>query len=81
MSKFDFAAPAELFPAPNRKISGRIKYRRFDHAAEAIRFAIEELPPTLLLGAFIQSDEDRLSHKDIRELYESENYPLKRAVN
>lgn len=80
MSKFDFAAPAELFPARNRKITNKIKYRRFDRAADAIRFAIEELPEALLLGAYIESADDRLGHKDIRILYDSENYPLKRAV-
>ncbi len=81
MSKFDFAAPAELFPARNRKIANKVKYRRFDQAAEAIRFAIEELPEALLLGAYIESKDDRLGHKDIRVLYDSVNYPLKRAVS
>ena len=51
MDKFDFNAPAELFPSRNRKIANKIKYRRFDRAADAIRFAVEELPEPLLLGA------------------------------
>ncbi len=80
MAKFDFNAPAELFPARNRKITNKIKYRRFDRAAEAIRFAIEELPQTLLLGAYIESSEERLGHQDIRQLYDSESYPLKRTA-
>ena len=77
MDKFDFSAPAELFPSRNRKIPSRVKYRRFDQAAEAIRFAVEELPEPLLLGAYIQIDEQRLGHKEIRALYESERYPLR----
>ncbi len=77
MEKFDFSAPAELFPSRNRKIPSRVKYRRFDKAAEAIRFAVEELPEPLLLGAYIQIDEQRLGHKEIRALYESERYPLR----
>jgi hypothetical protein len=81
MDKFDFTAPAELFPSRNRKIASKIKYRRFDQAAEAIRFAVEELPEPLLLGAYIEIDEQRIGHKDIRALYESENFPLKRVVN
>ena len=80
MDKFDFNAPAELFPSRNRKIVNKVKYRRFDHAADAIRFAVEELPEPLLLGAFIEIDEERLGHKDIRALYDSAEYPLtKRA--
>ena len=80
MDKFNFDAPAELFPSRNRKIVNKIKYRRFDRAADAIRFAVEELPEPLLLGAFIEIDEERLGHKDIRALYDSAEYPLtKRA--
>ncbi len=79
MSKFDYNAPAELFPARNRKVAGKVRYRRFDTAADAIRFAIEELPEPQLLGATIEIDEERLGHKDICALYESEHYPLKKA--
>jgi hypothetical protein len=82
MAKFDYSAPAELFPSRNRKISQRVKYRRFDKAADAIQFAMEELPEPLLLGATIVLDETRLSHKDIRELYDSADFPRKkRALN
>jgi hypothetical protein len=81
MSKFDFSAPAELFPSRNRKIANKVKYRRFDHAADAILFAVEVLPEPLLLGAFIEIDEERLGHKDIRALYDSESFPLKKAAN
>ena len=80
MDKFDFNAPAELFPSRNRKIVNKVKYRRFDRAADSIRFAVEELPEPLLLGAFIEINEERLGHKDIRALYDSAEYPLiKRA--
>jgi len=79
MNKFDYNAPAELFPSRNRKIASRVKYRRFDTAADAIRFAVEELPEPLLLGATIEIDEERFGHKDIRALYESEDYPFKKV--
>jgi hypothetical protein len=80
VEKFNYDAPAELFPSRNRKIVNKIKYRRFDRAADAIRFAVEELPEPLLLGAFIEINEARLGHKDIRALYDSADYPLaKRA--
>jgi hypothetical protein len=81
VDKFNFDAPAELFPSRNRKIVNKIKYRRFDRAADAIRFAVEELPEPLLLGAFIEINEARLGHKDIRALYDSAEYPLKKRAN
>ena len=77
MSKFDYSAPAELFPSRNRKFKQVVKYRRFDHAAEAIRFAIEELPEPLLLGAHIEIAETRLDHQRIRALYDSADFPHK----
>jgi hypothetical protein len=80
VAKFDYSAPAELFPSRNRKIKSLLKYRRFDKAADAIRFAMEELPAPVLLGAFIEIDEVRLDHRDIRDLYESADYPLKRPA-
>jgi hypothetical protein len=80
VSKFDYRAPAELFPSRNRNAKQLVKYRRFDTAAAAIQFAMEELPTPALLGAVIEINERRLSHADIRELYESPDYPLKRQA-
>jgi hypothetical protein len=80
MLTFDYAAPAELFPSRNRKVPSRVKYRRFARAAEAIQFAVEELPETLFLGTYIQIDERRLGHQDIRALYDSAAYPLKKKA-
>jgi hypothetical protein len=57
-----------------------VRYRRFDRAAEAIRFAMEEMPPLQLLGATIEVGEERFGHENIRALYESEAYPLKRRA-
>jgi hypothetical protein len=80
MENFNFSAPAELFPSRNRKVASKIKYRRFDKAAEAVRFAVEELPEALLLGATIQIGDERFGHQQIRTLYASEQFPLKRAT-
>ena len=81
MSEFDYNAAAELFATrkqlPRRQPFG---YKRFEQAADAIRFAIEELPPESLLGAFLEVDERRYSSDDIRRLYESTEYPLVRRA-
>ena len=55
MSSFDYTAEAELFPARGWKSARRITYKRFDKAAEAVRYAIEELPPQHLLEPISRS--------------------------
>jgi hypothetical protein len=78
---FDFAAQAELFPTRGRNSRRHpVGYRRFAQSAEAIRFAIEDLPPELLVGAFLEVDEQRFDGPAIRRLYESPNYPLPRRT-
>jgi len=79
MATVNYDAEAELFAPQSRKFgTGPMGYKRFDSAAEAIRFAIEELPAELLRGAYLEVDEDRFDGSAIRQLYESEAYPLKR---
>ena len=79
MAKFDYNCAAELF-AMRRRLPRRqpFGYRRFSQAAQAIRFAIEELPPECLVGAFLEVDEKRYGSDDIRRLYEEAEYPLSR---
>jgi hypothetical protein len=79
MSDFDYNAAAELF-ATRRRLPRRqpFGYKRFAEAADAIRFAIEDLPPECLVGAFLEVDEQRYGSDDIRRLYERAEYPLTR---
>ena len=81
MVEFDYSVSAELFPSRNRKYSHQaLRYKRFARAADAIRFAIEELPPELLVGAFLEVNGKRYSSGGIRRLYESSDYPLPRRA-
>ena len=79
MAVVNYNSEAELFPSRRRNFSGgSVGCKRFKSAAEAIRFAMEELSPELLLGAYLEVEEDRFDGPAIRQLYESEAYPLKR---
>jgi len=79
MAAFNFNTEAELFPAAIRKKKrAGFAYRRFGTAAEAVQFAIEQLPPDSLNGAYLQVDEARFDQNGIRSLYESSEFPLPR---
>jgi hypothetical protein len=81
MSEFNYNASAELFPTrrrlPKRQSFG---YKRFEQASQAIRFAMENLPPDSLIGAFLEVDEQRFGSDGIRRLYDSAEYPLARSA-
>jgi hypothetical protein len=81
MSSINYEALGELFPPRSRAHKrAPLGYKRFERAAEAIRYAIEELPPELLLGASLEIEEERFDGRGIRALYDSPDYPLRRAT-
>ena len=81
MTTFDYAASAELF-IPKRRSGARqpLSYRRFATAAEAICYAVEELPAVRTLGAWMQAGEERFNSEDIQRPYESTSYPRRRRT-
>jgi hypothetical protein len=90
MALFDYSAEAELSSTANevglypsgRRMRQPTGYGRFARAADAIRFAIEELPPEHLLAAQLKVAGKRFDGDGIRRLYESVEYPLaRRAVS
>ena len=90
MTAFDYRIPAELFPCKSdaglfpttggKRGRPPAGYGRFAHAAYAIRFAIEELPPELLPDACMEVNAELFDRDEIRRLYDSEDYPLVRGA-
>ena len=64
---FDYDSPAELFMPKRKGIRRRATphYRRFATAAEAIRFAVEEMPAVRTLGARMQVGDERFNSDEI----------------
>ena len=78
LNGFDYNAPAELFPGRSKTLEGNAAYKRFETAAEALRFAVEEMPAPALIGTYLEVDEARFGSQEIRYLYENAAYPLTR---
>ena len=77
---FDYDAPAELFLSKYAK-NNRTKYRRFATAAEAIRYAVEDLRTPRALGAWMQVGDERFNSDDIRRLYDDGDFPLRKSAS
>ncbi|AUX75363.1 MULTISPECIES: hypothetical protein [Sinorhizobium] len=78
MATFDYSAGAGLYPCKTVRRTSRLRYKRFESAAEAIRFAIEDMPVAMLRGSVLEVDEARYDGQQMRRLYEADAYPLPR---
>jgi hypothetical protein len=78
VSSFDYSAPAELFLFKPAKGS-RTKYRRFATAAEALRYAVEDLRTPKAFGAHLEVGDERFDSSEIQRLYEADDYPLRKS--
>ena len=76
---FNYKAAAELYPSKSLFKTRQVKYQRFASAAEALKYAMEEMPAELLRGSLLEVGEERYEGAAIRELYESPAYPLPRS--
>jgi hypothetical protein len=74
---FDYNAPAELFLAKPAKLC-RTKYRRFATAAEALRFAVEDLGTPKAFGVWLEVGDERFNSNEIQRLYKAGDYPLRK---
>jgi hypothetical protein len=77
---FDFTAPGELFCARSVSRRSRVTYKRFDSAAKAIRFAVEELSADVLRATTLEVSETRMRGDEIAALYRHPDYPLRRKA-
>ena len=81
MAEFNYSAPAEFFAGRGMRAKrAALAYQRFDHAADAISYAMEELDPVLLRGSFMEIDETRYSGAEIETLYASARFPRSRGA-
>lgn len=75
----DYGIAAELFPGQSQRRRA-LSYHRFNTLAEALQYAVEQLQPAQLAGAYIEADEERFGAARIRTLYDAASYPLPRRV-
>ena len=77
-SPFRYSDPADLFLGRDPKIARGLGFKRFDNAAAAIRFAVEDASPMSLRGAALEVGDVRYSGREIAALYAADAYPLTR---
>ena len=74
----NYKSSAELFPS-RRYAKSLARYRRFNSAAEAVQYVVEEMPEAWLNGTMLDVDGKRYEGQAIRALYDAAEYPLTRG--
>ncbi|MBB3660110.1 hypothetical protein FHX15_005379 [Rhizobium sp. BK650] len=80
MTRFDYTCGAGLYAGKAIRGSRGPRYRRFETAAEALRFAVEDMADIQQRGSLPEVDEARFDYNHIRALYDAPDYPLLRRI-
>jgi hypothetical protein len=81
MESSEYFLEASLYYAKSANAKRKaLVFRRFPRAADAIRFAVEELTPKLLDGCTLEVNEAHYFGREIRPLYEDRCFPLRRRA-
>ncbi|QGM99928.1 hypothetical protein [Methylocystis parvus] len=78
MEEKDYFVEAALYYGKSENRGRTLAFRRFGQAAEAIRFAVEELTPSILNGCKLEIGEAEYFGRAIRPLYDDSAFPLSR---
>jgi hypothetical protein len=82
MNAFDYGMEAGLFSRKGPKLRPNgLGYKRFARAADAIRFAMEDVSAEMLRGCSLEVGDKVYVGAEIRSLYEDTDYPLSRSAN
>jgi hypothetical protein len=73
----DYLAEAELYAVQRRGRKQALFYQRFDSTAEAMRFALEDMPADTS-NVVLETESLRLDIRAITGAYEAESFPLPR---
>ncbi len=78
MEEKDYFMEAALYYGKSANRGRTLTFRRFAQAAEAIRFAVEELSPSILNGCKLEIGETEYFGRAICPLYDDRAFPLYR---
>ena len=74
---FAYSSPAELYLS--RRRGRHTDYRRFATAAEAIRYAVEDLCAQRSISAWMQVGDERFNNDKIHRLHEGDDTPVQKS--